>query len=66
MRNSALPYMDFGRSTRNASAPGVAKNEKEKKEREEKERKEKERLAKQKARTAETIKEEGGVRSYRT
>ena len=53
MRNSALPYMDFGMPTRNASAPGVAKNEKEKKEREEKERKEKERLAKQEARTAE-------------
>jgi hypothetical protein len=66
MRNSALPYMDFGMPTRNASAPGVAKNEKEKKEREEKERKEKERLAKQEARTAEKIKEEGGLRSYRT
>ena len=66
MRNSALPYMGFGMSTRNASAPGVAKNEKEKKEKEEKERKEKERLAKLEARTAETIKEEGGLRSYRT
>ena len=66
MRNSALPYMGFGMPTRNASAPGVAKNEKEKKEKEEKERKEKERLAKLEARTAETIKEEGGLRSYRT
>ena len=66
MRNSALPFFGSNIPIRNASAPGVAKNEKEKKEKEEKERKEKERLAKQEARTAETIKEEGGVKSYRT
>ena len=53
--------------SRNASLRSVAEKErKEKEEKERKEREEKERLAKQRARTAEKIKEEGGLKSART